>query len=364
MPPPPEKQAVGRFSSEFIESRRRALEKFMSRILAHPSLSQSEAIVTFLEADDAGLTSARDRGKAEKSQKAPSVMSWFETKVNAMTVQPNEAAMERTAADMKIEEITEYINKLEAHMTTLTKHVASLLKRQREMAAAMRDFGQAYTYFGQAEGDALGTALIQVGTCSEELAVANSDGVEMSISGFEEPLLEYVRILGSVKAALSRRESKKQTYYNALIDLDAKLAAYNRALGIPGKEDSANQKQLKVEEAQSHLDRSKDEYEKVSRILMDEFEMFKSIKAIELRDIAMTFVKLQGEVAAKSERAWQDLSDRLGSSEFSPPAAPPSMSGAKDVIDSFPAPGAGNATAGNPFAASNFREEDDEMIGV
>jgi hypothetical protein len=133
----------------------------------------------------------------------------------------------------------------------------------------------------------------QVGTCSEELAVCNADGVDSSTHSFEEPLLEYVRILASVKGALARRESKKQVYYNALIDLDAKLAAYNKALGVPGKEEAANQKQIKVEEAQSHLDRSKDEYEAVSRILMDEFEMFKSTKAVELKNIALTFVKLQ-----------------------------------------------------------------------
>jgi sorting nexin-1/2 len=162
VPPPPDKQAVGRFSAEFIESRRRALEKFMNRVLAHPTLCQSELIITFLEADDTGLAAARDKGKVDKSAKAPSVMSWFETKVNSMTVQPNEAATERTSADMKIDEIAEYVNKLEAHMTTLTKHVTALLKRQREMSAAMRDFGQAYTYFGQAEGDELGTSLMQV----------------------------------------------------------------------------------------------------------------------------------------------------------------------------------------------------------
>ena len=78
-----------------------------------------------------------------------------------------------------------------------------------------------------------------------------------------------------------------------MVDLDAKLAAYNKALGVPGKEEVANQKQTKVEEAQSHLDRSKDDYEKVSRILMDEFEAFKTLKATELRDIALAFVKVQ-----------------------------------------------------------------------
>jgi sorting nexin-1/2 len=162
MPPLPEKQAVGRFSTEFIESRRRGLEKFMSRIVAHPSLVNSEILVSFLESDDIGLAAVKDKGKAEKDKKSGSVLSWFETKVNSLTVQPNQAALEKTAADLKIDEIAEYINRLEAQMITLSKHAGSLLKRHREVAAALRDLGQAYTYFGQAEGDALGTSLIQV----------------------------------------------------------------------------------------------------------------------------------------------------------------------------------------------------------
>lgn len=69
-------------------------------------------------------------------------------------------------------------------------------------------------------------------------------------------------------------------------------------------------------------------------------------------------------MSAKSERAWQDLSDRLGSTGF-PPAPNSQMKSSKgDSIESFPAPGGSGAQAVNPFAASNFREEDDEMIGV
>ena len=92
MPPLPEKQAVGRFSTEFIESRRRGLEKFMVRVLKHPTLLNSEILVTFLEADDVGLTVAKDKGKADKDKKAGSMMSWFESKVNTLTVQPNQVS--------------------------------------------------------------------------------------------------------------------------------------------------------------------------------------------------------------------------------------------------------------------------------
>lgn len=358
MPPLPEKQAVGRFSTEFIESRRRGLEKFMVRVLKHPTLLNSEVLVTFLEADDVGLTVAKDKGKADKDKKAGSMMSWFESKVNTLTVQPNQGVTERTAADMKIDEISEYIAKLEGHMLTLSKHASSLLRKQRDVAAALRDFGQAYTYYGQAEGETLGTALIQYGTASEELAVLNADSVETAIIQFEEPLAEYTRILTAVKDALARRAAKKSGYQTAMIDLDAKVAAYNKALGVPGKESAANQKQQQVEAAQQALDTAKEEYEATSRIVIDEFEAFKAQKAVELRDISLSFATIQANLNKKTEASWADLCQRLRSTEL-----PPGPTYSETKYSSAESGGYAAAQS-NPFAASNFREEEGEMIGV
>lgn len=110
---------------------------------------------------------------------------------------------------------------------------------------------------------------------------------------FEEPLAEYTRILGAVKEALSRRSSKKSAYQTALVDLDVKVAAYNKALGVPGKEAVANQKQQEVENAQQKLDNVKQEYETTSNVVIQEFEIFTAQKAVELRDISLSFANLQ-----------------------------------------------------------------------
>ena len=49
VPPLPEKQAVGNLSNEFVESRRRALEKFLVRVAIHPDLGYSTFFVSFLQ---------------------------------------------------------------------------------------------------------------------------------------------------------------------------------------------------------------------------------------------------------------------------------------------------------------------------
>ena len=51
MPPPPEKQAVGRFDTNFVESRRAALERMLNKIAAHPTLQHDGDLKLFLESE-------------------------------------------------------------------------------------------------------------------------------------------------------------------------------------------------------------------------------------------------------------------------------------------------------------------------
>jgi len=51
IPPPPEKQAVGRFDTNFVESRRMALEKMLNKTAAHPTLQHDGDLKIFLESE-------------------------------------------------------------------------------------------------------------------------------------------------------------------------------------------------------------------------------------------------------------------------------------------------------------------------
>ncbi|KAG0369066.1 hypothetical protein BC939DRAFT_454084 [Gamsiella multidivaricata] len=52
LPPLPEKQYAGRFSEEFIERRRRALERFLNRLVRHPVLRYSDLLTHFLSCSE------------------------------------------------------------------------------------------------------------------------------------------------------------------------------------------------------------------------------------------------------------------------------------------------------------------------
>lgn len=51
VPPPPEKQAVGRFDTDFVESRRAALERMLNKTAAHSVLQHDGDLKIFLESD-------------------------------------------------------------------------------------------------------------------------------------------------------------------------------------------------------------------------------------------------------------------------------------------------------------------------
>lgn len=51
VPPPPEKQAVGRFDNNFVEARRAALERMLKRTATHPILQHDADLKLFLESD-------------------------------------------------------------------------------------------------------------------------------------------------------------------------------------------------------------------------------------------------------------------------------------------------------------------------
>lgn len=51
VPPPPDKQAVGRFDTNFVESRRAALERMLNKIAAHSVLQHDGDLKIFLESD-------------------------------------------------------------------------------------------------------------------------------------------------------------------------------------------------------------------------------------------------------------------------------------------------------------------------
>eukprot|EP01035_Chromulina_nebulosa_P024283 gene24283-31577_t len=309
MPPLPEKQTVGRFSSEFVESRRRALEKYLERISKHPELSTSEHYFTFLQTDDATLARLKEDFKSSKPALSTTAAKWIETKVQSISAGGKE--IEKSAADVKIVEILQYVNSLEKQMANVTKYSEQLIKRNREISQAMFEFGQSFTWLGQGEGDVVGEGLIHLGGAAESLSVITSAHAEEQVIKLLEPFEEYSRMLSSIKVAIQQRQDIKNAYIHSMNDLDAKTNAWKKLLNAPGKDTQAASKEQAMKAANEDMETAKHEYEKVTERLLLEYESFKSRKVADIKEIILNFVTIQIEFHKKSEDAWTELLPKI-----------------------------------------------------
>lgn len=314
LPAIPEKQAVGRFSPDFVEQRRRGLERFLNKLSLHPTLVESQYLISFLTADDVAFNIAKSTVRQEIDEKSNGGMvSWFNKAATTVAnVATNKTVnLEKTASDLKIEEILEYLNQLENHMSSVSKGTSLVVKRNRDMANALFEFGQAFTWLGQSEGDFLGTALVQIGNAADQLSVTSTEFAEAESLQLEEPIQEYFRLVGSVKSTIFRRQNKKSIYINAISDLESKQTSYTKALSVAGKEDIAAKKQKELELAQQYVESTKNDLDAVTDVLLNEFEKFKSEKAADIKTLLANFAKMQGDYHRKAEKIWGDILPQL-----------------------------------------------------
>merc|ERR1719399_799018 len=120
----------------------------------------------------------------------------------------------KTPADLAFEEEVGYVNGLEQQVTNVAKHTSLLIRRQRETANGLFEFGLAFTLLGQSETGGLGTALTQMGHSADRLSCLSAEEAEKEALNFEEPLNDYIRIVGAAKAALNQRTTAKSRYHS------------------------------------------------------------------------------------------------------------------------------------------------------
>ncbi|KAJ0406251.1 hypothetical protein ATCC90586_008209 [Pythium insidiosum] len=314
VPPLPEKLLVGRFSPEFIESRRRALQLFLQRCSMHPELQHSEHLTTFLEASDELLTTFKSDPKNDIAKHARgSIFQWLDETVTTISSTLGAANtgsnLEKSAADVEVEEMMAYIDGLEPIMTGLHKHAHGLTKRAREIADGLFEFGVAYALLGKTEENpSLQEALREVGQCSDRLSLLAAEHAEKEALHFEEPIMDYIRLVGAVKAALLKRNEVRCSYANAAADLEAKSALVQKML----KQKSASEEKFQLAEsdvmkAQQRVDDAKLEFDIVTERVMREVERFKREKMADFKRIILDFVQLQIEYSKKVEYEWNTI---------------------------------------------------------
>lgn len=325
IPPMPEKHTaavqtkklsgVG-YSSEWLEDRRCQLQRFLQRVASHPLLYSAKDLQTFLEATEETLESWKEQSKQAKAPSYTALLSdvksgLFSSYAKSVNLLTSEAAPATPpVVDVPCQQMTNYVAALQTQMTAVHKHSKSYIDRHRALSASMTGFGLALTQLANCEQEinaSLARGLSQMGLAVDRLSTKYTELSNSEAEHFEDPLKDYIKMLGQCKSAISAREAALKAMNSASASFDVKKAALEKARSSAAKEEKITVLQRDVQEAEEVAAEAKRDYEAISARVDSEMARFKRQKLADMKQILVSFVSLQLQHSQKVQGIWRDL---------------------------------------------------------
>lgn len=206
VPPVPDKHAFGRFQEQFIETRRTALQRCLTKITAHPILQLDPDLRLFLESDSFALDVKSRRGAVAEAPSTPSgglLSSW----TGPRYIEQDEWFDQRKA----------YLDHLEGHLKSLSKSLDTASKARLDMAMAMGEVAEAAQTLADSElGAAMCAALGRLADLARREKGAGEAQATADVSQLLNLADEYVRFIGSVRLAFASRVRAYHAWQAAL----------------------------------------------------------------------------------------------------------------------------------------------------
>ncbi|KAL6614121.1 hypothetical protein ACP70R_036391 [Stipagrostis hirtigluma subsp. patula] len=310
IPPLPEKNAVEkfRFSKEFIELRRQALDLFINRIALHPELKQSEDLRTFLQADEERMDRARsyETGIFKKPADFLQMFKDVQSKVSDVVLGKEKPVEESTP---EYEKLKNYIFELENHLAEAQKQAFRLVKRHRELGQSLADFGKAIKLLGACEGDLMEKVFSEVGSKSEMLSIKLQREADNLLFNFEEPLKDYVRAVQSIKATMLDRANAFRQHFD--LDQERKYKELNlEKLKFMNPEKYA-EAEMEFRELKAGSEEATKRFEHIVRVMNEELARFQEQKTADIGLAFHEFAKGQAKLAKDIADAWRSVLPKL-----------------------------------------------------
>ncbi|XP_015088769.1 sorting nexin 1 [Solanum pennellii] len=311
IPPLPEKSTVEkfRFSAEFIEMRRQALDVFVNRIASHHELRQSDDLRIFLQADEQTMDRARFQETGIFKKKPADLIQIFkdvQSKVSDVVLGKEKPVEESTP---EYEKMKNYIFELEEHLAEAQKHAYRLVKRHRELGESLSEFGKAVKLLGTCDDDALGKAFSELGAKSEIISIKLQKEAHHLLMNFEEPLKDYVRAVQSIKATIAERATafKKQCELAETIKFkEIDLNKYKLTRSEKLAEAEREYEMLKAEGEETSR-----RFDTIVRLMNEEIVRFQEQKTSDMGLAFHEFAKGQARLSNGIADAWRSLLPKL-----------------------------------------------------
>ncbi|XP_058790993.1 sorting nexin-2-like [Phymastichus coffea] len=313
IPPAPEKNVIGTtkvkmsgektqeqnsLSSEFIERRRAALERFLNRVAAHPIFCIDPDFREFLEAD-------MELPKATNTSalSGAGVMRLF----NKVGETVNKITYKMDENDTWFEEMVTHIDSLDSQLRSLHAAVDVLTSQRKELAHCTDATARSIAVLGHGEPSAsLGRALAQLAETLEKVESVRKAQANCDLYQFGEMLRDYVALIGAIKDVFHERVKVFQNWQHAQMILNKKREQKAR-LEQAGRTDKTSQAATEVIEWEAKVERGQEEFDNISQMIRKEVERCEIIRIQDFKKQLTQYLELMLQHQNQLIKHWESF---------------------------------------------------------
>ena len=360
LPPLPARNVVEKYkmAPEFIEDRRRALERFLVKVSEHTTLNQSPALRLFLTASESEFNIESARMSYALGAAAPAESSgasglaasalntasklWKNLTDNAGYVMHAPQALSgsnvvqqhvRNEETPEYAAMRQYYNHLEAHLNELHSQAQRLTKQHERFGSALAEFGAALNSLSlgihsarQAGGDVGHGAISrplgdndagthvdaevdnedQCASLGKKARVAGQGWVSVSEelhANFEQPLRELLRAVQSAKKTIEDRDEALLNKIQSQMNVDAKRGMVAKLQATPGtRQDRIMAEERGLQQAVEKSETATRFYDELVQRMDADILRFQKERQADLHKVLVAF----GEILANhSGSSWE-----------------------------------------------------------
>ncbi|KAJ8304241.1 hypothetical protein KUTeg_017824 [Tegillarca granosa] len=331
VPPAPEKSVIGMTkvkiskeesgSSEFIERRRAALERYLNRTASHPTLRIDPDFRDFLERDgelpkSTSTSALSGAGVMRLFHKVGDAVQNITFKMDeADEVWKNEIHIDKSSHQSKFKD-SNIILKLcgclsfscdwfEERQQQIESLDQQLRKLHSNLSSCTASFAKSAAMLGNAEEHtALSRALSQLAETEEKIEVVQREQADNDFYIMAELLKDYIALLGAVKDVFHERVKCYKNWKEAESMLTKKRENKVK-LELAHKNDKIAQAEAEIKEWQQKVEKGQEDFERISDSIRKEVARFDKYRVEDFKSGVIKYLETLMENQQKLIKYWE-----------------------------------------------------------
>ncbi|CAL8068900.1 unnamed protein product [Calicophoron daubneyi] len=308
IPPPPGKDVLGTtkvkmskdasVENEFVERRRIALERFLTRLLSHPILRQDPDLHDFLVQNSDLPRSTNTQLLSGASAKK--IFRNFGDALGKITYKMDDPD---EYFDLKAEELDSW----EKQLRRLDGALSSLVTSDQDLAASKYSVSRSVSQLANVEEHTgLAQALSRLADAEEQVSHWHAVQAEAELIHLVECARDTLGMIQACKDVLAERVRAFRNWKGAEAALRAKREQKVR-LELAGKGDQRKMLSLEteLEELSSRVEQEHENFESISKAIKKEFELFDTTRFVDFKRAAIEFLQIMLQTQSKLLETWE-----------------------------------------------------------